>query len=964
MEARNSLLLVDTDPESRKEFSSIVFSAFDVITADKSDDIVSVLQDKSKGIAAAAFSVDVANEILEAVHKIPELKKLPVLIISDSHHEREEEQLLKYDVVDFLKKPLNRLRVRNILRTTKKIAEARRVISELEHDQLTGLLTRQAFLSKAEQIRRENPRKPYFLVACDFDNFKSSNSLYGEEKCNEFLAFVGKQISRLLPDAVTGRFGGDQFIFFMEFNGDVDLERIKKIQRIILRKAPIPHQVAKVGIYAPIGFELPLLICCDRAFLSIRGIKGIYKKDIAFYESTLQKKLLDEQRIIESMERGLAEEQFRIFYQPKHEAVTGSIAGAEALVRWEHPEYGFLTPNQFISIFERNGFISKLDLYILAQVCKDIKRWQQEGLPIVPVSVNISRRDFMEGGYVEKEIEVVDAHGIDHSLLHMEVTESLYSDNTDLIISQVKKFQESGFLIEMDDFGSGYSSLGSLARFPLNVIKLDISFVRNIKANEVVIENIIRMAHRMGLMTVAEGAESVEQFQTLKSLGCDFIQGFYFSKPLPAKEYEAYLKKKSFSPANAFSAMPVKAAQEIGILSESMLRVATEIADSIPGGFFSYHADGNQELISFNRELMRIYDCESAESLRAFCGNSFKGLVHDEDFERVQKSISSQIVDENDMDSLEYRIKTAGGAVKNVKTFGRLVHTEKYGDIFYVFVHDLTEDERKDSEILGSQNASKAKTLFMYNFAQEMLRPMKSIISGTNSIRNHLDDKESIKSSLDETTRYEESMLTFVNHVLEFAKIESGDIKVVETATDVSQSVPRAYELIADIAERRGINLEYWMDIANPYIYQDIYHTTDVISNIIENALKYTPHGGTVRFGLRQIPSENPDECLMQFECADTGIGISEEFLPHVYNEFEKEDNEINRENPSSGLGLNIAKFLTSLMGGKIEVKSQKGKGTVVTTTFRHRYAKKKDVRKATLLMDNVDEEGLLGIKL
>ena len=963
METRNSLLLVDTDSTSRKEFSSIVFSDFNVIIADKSDDILSLLQDETKNITVAAFSIDIAQSFLHEINNNTLFNKLPVIVLSDSNVELEDQILSKYDIIGFLAKPFSRARVRNLLNTAKKLADARKLIMELERDPLTGLLTRQAFLRKAEIVRKENPQKPYYVIACDFENFKNSNSIYGEEKCNEFLAFVGEKLKENLPETIVGRFGGDQFILFAELTHEVDLKRLRRIQRAILENAPIPHQIPKVGIYAPIDFDLPLLICCDRAFLSIKGIKGVYKKDVAFYEDSLQQQLLDEQRIIESMERGFEEEQFRIFYQPKHEAVTGAIAGAEALVRWDHPEYGFLSPGQFIPIFERNGFISKLDLYILTRVCMDIKYWQENGLPIVPVSVNISRRDFMEPGYVEREIQIIDSFGIDHSLLHMEVTESLYSDNTDLIISQVRKFQDAGFLIEMDDFGAGYSSLGALASFPLNVIKLDISFVRNIKANEIVIENVIKMAHRMGLMTVAEGAESVDQYKTLKSLGCDFIQGFYFSKPLSSKNYESYLKKASISAAADLPTMPIKAANEIDILSENMLLATTEIAESIPGGYFTYHADGNLELISFNRELMRIYGCETAEELRTLCGNSFKGLVYEEDFERIQKSITNQINVDNDMDYVEYRIKTKQGLIKKVKDFGRFVHTKKYGDIFYVFVNDLSEDERRDSEILDSKNANKAKTIFMYNMVQELIKPTTAIINAANEIRKNLDDKDFVLKNLDECAKHQESLLNYINRVMEYSKIERGDIKVNEIATDVSTAIQRTYELIGDEAEEKGIKLEYWMDVKNPYIYQDIFHSTDIVTNILHNALKYTPRGGTVKFGLRQVQSENPNECIIQFECKDNGIGISKQFLPRVFNAFETEDNEINRANPSSGLGLNVAQVLTDLLGGTIEIESEEGKGTRVLTTFRHRYAKKEDVVKEALLIDNFDEKEFLATK-
>ena len=270
------------------------------------------------------------------------------------------------------------------------------------------------------------------------------------------------------------------------------------------------------------------------------------------------------------MERALEEGQFLVYYQPKHETISRSIAGAEALVRWVHPEYGLMLPGTFIPIFERNGFITKLDLYILEQVCKDIKSWQEQDLPIVPVSVNISRLDFIEPGCLERQIAIIDSYGIPHDLLHLEVTESLYSDNTEVIASQVKKAQEHGFMIEMDDFGAGYSCLGMLSSFSLDVLKLDISFVQNIKNNEIVIENIIKMAHRMGLFIVAEGAENEEQYKTLKSLGCDFIQGYYFSKPLPLSQYEDYMKKTSVM-TELRKVVTKKTGDETSLLNDNML---------------------------------------------------------------------------------------------------------------------------------------------------------------------------------------------------------------------------------------------------------------------------------------------------------------------------------------------------------------------------------------------------------
>lgn len=961
------ILLVEKKEEDRKILTEIISSRYNIVYSQAEEEILLLLQDKEEVISAAIIDAEIALPILETIRAIPTLEQFPVLISISASNEALETKLLDLDIVDFLKKPFAPNRVYNRLKTAIKLFNANSAIYELERDELTGLYTRQAFLRKAEKIRAEHPTKRFCVMAFDFDNFKSSNTLYGEEKCNEFLAYTAKRLKGLLPRGIAGRFGGDQFILFFDYEGDVvDVERVKTISKAILDTAPIPHQIVKMGINAPISYDLPFIVCCDRAFLAIREIKGIYGKDIAFFESGLQKQLLDEQHIIETMESALENNEFMVFYQPKHEAITEKIVGAEALVRWKHGEYGFMGPNQFIPIFEKNGFITKLDFFVLEQVCKDIKRWEKEGYPIVPISVNVSRRDFIEVGTIDKQLQLIESYQVPHEFLHMEVTESLYSDNTDIIVSQVRKVQNLGFEIEMDDFGAGYSSLGMLAGFPLDVIKLDISFVRDLERNEIVIENIIKMAHRLGLLTVAEGAETTDQFVTLKSLGCDYIQGYYFSKPLSGEDYEAYLRSSSVEIIKPRKTRTGE--NDSWHMNESLLVAASEVAEAVPGGFFSYHADGNLEIISFNKELMNMFACETAEEFRTYTGNSFKGIVMAADFEYVQKSIENQIKEDNDLDYVEYRIKAKDGTVKYVKDYGRFVKTKKYGDIFYVFINDVTEEQRwyVHSEIENfkkmelehvltrATTANKAKDIFMSNVVKDISPLIKEIIESTNNIGSNLSNPEIICENLSKAKRAEEKVLSFVNNIGELSRIGSGEVHLEETPTDISHAVDNIYNLVKKVAVTKGVKLEYWSQIYNPYIYQDIIHTTDVVMNILMNAIKYTPPRGVVKFGLKQYPGKNENECMIDFICEDTGIGISEEFLPYVCNNYSREDNEVNAVIPGSGLGLAIAKELLGLMSGTIEIKSELGKGTTVRTSQPHRFADKKDVKKAALLVDHL----------
>ncbi|WP_177177710.1 EAL domain-containing protein [Treponema bryantii] len=956
---------MDSNAENIALLKEIISSQYTVIDTSP-EDVFEILSNGLYDIASAIIDIRLAAPIVKKLRGFIPTEKIPILISTDIENSDLEAELLTLEVLDFLKKPYDERRVLNRLKTAIKLAEANKAIDELERDALTGLLTRKAFLLKTEQFIAANPEKKYSLIAFDFDNFKSSNSLYGVEKCNEFLAFTAREMMKALPEGISGRYGGDQYILFFESEHDFDMQRLTRISKLILDKAPIPHQIVKMGIYTPIDVEIPIVICCDRAFLSISRIKGKYGKDYAFFEDELQSQLLNEQRITETMERALEECQFQVFYQPKHETISGNIAGAEALVRWNHPEYGFMSPGQFIPLFERNGFIVKLDCFVLEQVCKDIQRWKQDGLPLVPISVNVSRRDFIESGCIDKQYQIVEKYNIDHSLIHMEVTESLYSENTDLIISQVKRTQEMGFVIEMDDFGAGYSSLGSLSTFPLNVLKLDISFVRNIVKNEIVIENIIKMAHRMGLLVIAEGAETVEQFKILRTLGCDYIQGYYFSKPLPVKEFEAYLKKSSVLSCGNITLRDF--AKTRTSLSEDMLMAANEVAEGIPGGFFSYHADGGLELISFNNELIRMYGCSTAEEFRDYVGNSFCGIVHPDDFTRVQRSIDMQITEHNNIDYVEYRIKAKDGSVKYVKDYGRFVKTKNYGDIFYVFLNDITLEERAkadaEAELVRkielqrtadlASNANRAKNIFMYNVSHNILEDMQTMVGLTNEIKNSVKDNSAALANIKKIEKSEEHMLSFINNVYELAQMENGDIQLNEVPIDITKAMEKTYALIEKDVNEKGIEVEYWSEITNPYIYQDIMHTTNVVMNILMNAIKYTPEGGKIRFGLRQEQAENPNECIITFICEDTGIGISPEFIPYICKSFAREDNEVNASIQSAGLGLSIAKTLLYLMNGTIDIKSEIGKGTTVTTRQPHLYAKKEEVERSTSLTGNV----------
>ena len=303
----------------------------------------------------------------------------------------------------------------------------------------------------------------------------------------------------------------------------------------------------KWGIYPIEDRELPIEQMCDRAMLAARSVKGKYDNYFAYYNSNLRDKLLRQQAIIDSMERALEEEQFQIYFQPKYRISDEWLAGAEALIRWKHPEWGMLSPAEFIPLFERNGFITQLDQFVWKKVCEVLAKWKKEEDLDFQVSVNVSRADIYGIDIVDVLTSIIQDYNLAPEQLHLEITESAYTENSQQLIEVVNHLRELGFIIEMDDFGSGYSSLNILNQMPIDVLKLDMKFIQSETEkpiNQGILRFIMELARWMRLSVVAEGIETREQLERLTEVGCDYVQGYYFARPMPIDEFEKFMKNE------------------------------------------------------------------------------------------------------------------------------------------------------------------------------------------------------------------------------------------------------------------------------------------------------------------------------------------------------------------------------------------------------------------------------------
>ena len=420
----------------------------------------------------------------------------------------------------------------------------------LQKDRLTGFYTNEAFFQKAEEILMANKEKNYRFFVSDIENFKAINDRYGNEHSDELLKYLAKSLKNLCKNLVlAGRLSTDVFVCMQEDTGKVQTSKEGlKFQNAILDGAPIKNFVWKHGVYyTRIDRNISAQQMCDRARLAVESIKGNYDVACALYDEKLDKFVKTKQQILENMEDALKNKEFKVYLQPKHDLRKNKTGGAEALVRWIHPVIGFMNPGDFIPVFEQNGFVKSVDEFVFREVCLMLRRWIDEGKPVVPISVNLSRRDFDSVDLAEQLLAVIEEIDIPHELIHFEVTESAFSDSPDRIANTIRKLHDEGFVIELDDFGTGYSSLTSLSEIEFDILKLDMSIIRNDNPDSPrnVLDMCNQIVKQMNLKSVAEGVETEAQLNRLKNIGCDYIQGYYFSKPLPVEDFENYLANEA-----------------------------------------------------------------------------------------------------------------------------------------------------------------------------------------------------------------------------------------------------------------------------------------------------------------------------------------------------------------------------------------------------------------------------------
>lgn len=412
------------------------------------------------------------------------------------------------------------------------------------YDSLTGILNRKGFELAANALLRRNMSDEFILAEFDINNFKSLNNAFGYATGDDILKYIATAITQWKKeDKLCARIDADDFVLLVKSSqinaGEIEglLERIESEQPYLQNFNDVAFTI---GAYKIDDNNEFIKAAMDKATTAHKSAKSNNTVGLVWYDAKLVKQIQTQREYVKRLNSALANQEFQLYLQPKINLQTMEIMGAEALVRWNIPDYGLVYPDSFIPLFEKNGSIAELDFYMLDKVCAYLYHLKELGIENFTISVNFSRATLCEMNLYERILATVEKYGIAHNSIEIEITESAINELADSVIQILNNLKTDGFLISMDDFGAGYSSLNMLIKLPIQIIKLDREFLNQIANNDKVkgvIASSVELAHALGMRIVCEGVELSEQAEFLKEIGCDYAQGYHFSKPIPNESF-------------------------------------------------------------------------------------------------------------------------------------------------------------------------------------------------------------------------------------------------------------------------------------------------------------------------------------------------------------------------------------------------------------------------------------------
>lgn len=564
MDEKPVILIVDPVEANRTVLKGFFQEDYEIVETPDGKGAITLMSSRSVNVILAALDMPGmdALELMAVTKHTPGLAETPVVVITDRGNYEGEANAVEMGAADFITKPFHpavvRRRIKNVLGGHEN--EWRKALQEvqdqellemqhsMERDSLTGLYNRETFFRKAAELMQSNKDILYDIVYFDISCFKVINDLFHVETGDIVLKTAGFYFPAAIGDGgLCARFEADHFVICVP-DSKLDIQRLLLDLDNGMRSLGINHNILFfAGIYTVHDAFLPVDRMCDWAHMALNKIKGSYVTRYAYYDESMWEVMLREQTLVRDMEIGLYEKQFCVYMQAVYNLEEKKIVSAEALVRWNHPTIGTILPAYFIPLFESNGFIVRLDRYVWEAVCQFLKEQKEKLGKVLPISVNVSRLNFYNLDLLQFLLGLVEKYGLETWMLRLEITETAYMDEPEKIISVIKEFQTHGFIVLMDDFGSGHSSLSMLKNLPVDVLKLDMSFAHEVghsRRVNAILKFIMSLSRELEMQVIVEGVETKQQLDVVEALGCKDIQGYYFSRPLPSQEFMKVLEEQ------------------------------------------------------------------------------------------------------------------------------------------------------------------------------------------------------------------------------------------------------------------------------------------------------------------------------------------------------------------------------------------------------------------------------------
>ena len=543
---KRTVMVVDDEEVNRKILGGILESEYEVLFAGDGSDALYQIGLYKERLSLVLLDLLMPGldgyGVLEAIRSNEDLQGIPVIVLTVD--KGAEVRCLSLGAVDFLAKPYDTPEVilARVGRTIE-LSEDASIIKATEKDSLTGLYTREFFFEYGHQFDYRFPAMETDAIVLNFNRFHLINELYGRHFGDQVLFRIAEGLRDVLADkeGLACRYDADTFYLYLEHSDDYEalLDRIYSGMADILK---VPEVRLRMGVYPDTFRSKSFEERFDKALQACNSLRNKYATSYAVYDNAMHEREMYAAKLLEDFEIAIEQKQFKVLYQPKYN-ITGdkpSLSSGEALISWMHPEFGRVSPGDFIPLFEENGLIQRLDHYVWSEAAAQVRKWKEQYGWSCPVSVNVSRVDVYDAHIVEFLMGLIRENDLDPGEYLLEVTESAYTDNSKQIVDVVKKLRAEGFKVEMDDFGSGYSSLNMLTTLPIDALKLDMVFIRNLKANSKemrMVRLVMEIAEFLEVPVIAEGVENREQLELLKEAGCQIVQGYYFSRPVLQEEF-------------------------------------------------------------------------------------------------------------------------------------------------------------------------------------------------------------------------------------------------------------------------------------------------------------------------------------------------------------------------------------------------------------------------------------------